>query len=156
MDEKQHLLKELDAAREAMREVIAKIDRERELSPGWTIRHVLAHIAGWDDATIDSLRAHIDGTQPPVPAYRGIDVFNAESVKSRQHLDYEQTCQEFEEVRDKLKAVIARMSAEKLRARMIFPWGPYEDTAIELIQVIIVHERDHAEEIKDHLKDSET
>jgi uncharacterized damage-inducible protein DinB len=155
MDEKTRLLQDLDDARIRMRAIVEKLGETREVYNGWTIRHVLAHLAGWDDAVTESLNAHINGAEPPVPAYRGIDAYNNLSVDTRKDLNFEQTRKECEYARDQLKAVLTGISDEKFNARMIYPWGPQEGTVTELIEVIIHHERGHAEEIETLLKDSQ-
>ena len=46
MDEKTHLIQQLDEARAKMRAVLVDIDLRMEIYPGWTIKHVLAYLSG--------------------------------------------------------------------------------------------------------------
>lgn len=154
MEERQRLIQQLDAAREKMRAVLADIDTQMVIYPGWTIKQVLAHIAGWDDANISSLRAHAGGEEPAAPAVRGIDFYNAQSVETREALSYEQTVKEWELARDQFKAVINEMPPEKFAERMLFPWGP-TGTIARLVAIFANHEEEHAEEIQ-RLKPSTT
>jgi len=90
MDEQLSLIRRLDHARQNMRMTLVDLDPNVELYPAWTIKHILAHIAGWDDATTSSLRAHAGGREPPTPAASGIDEYNAHSVETREVLNYRQ------------------------------------------------------------------
>ena len=64
MDERTHLLTDLDEARQRMRTAIEGLDLHVEIYPGWTLKEVLAHITGWDDAAIASLHAHLADDVP--------------------------------------------------------------------------------------------
>ena len=146
MDDKERLLQRLDEARAMMRSVLDGIELSMEIYPGWTIKHVLAHIAGWDDATAVSFRAHIAGDEPGTPAARGIDHYNAESVATREALDYERVHQEWELSRDVLKKAISEMPDDKLGTPLILPWGPY-GTVEQAVGIFADHEEEHAQEI---------
>jgi len=120
---------------------------DKELYPGWTIRHVLAHMAGWDDATATSLKAYAEGNEYSVPAYRGIDEYNKQSVATREHLNYEQTRKEWELSREELKAVLRAMPDEKIAGEVLYPWGA-RGSVTALVEVLIHHDHDHADEIQ--------
>jgi hypothetical protein len=151
MDEKTRFIQQLDQARETMRAVLAEIDTQMEVYPGWTIKPVLAHLAGWDDASIASLRAHAGGQEPATPAVRGINFYNAQSVATREALSYEQTVKEWELSREQLKAAILDLPPEKLDEPMLFAWGR-TGTVAQLVEIFASHEEEHAEEIGKLLK----
>jgi hypothetical protein len=147
MDERARLIQQLGQAHAKMRAVLADVDTQMEVYPHWTIRHVLAHLAGWDDSSIASLRAHAAGDVPATPASRGINVYNAQSVETREALSYEQTVKEWELTHDQLKAVIKEMPPEKLTEPLVFAWGP-TGTVAQLVEIFADHEEEHAEEIQ--------
>jgi hypothetical protein len=151
MDEKTRLIQQLDQARETMRAVLADMDLQMEIYPNWTIQHVLAHIAGWDDATTSSLRAHAGGQEPATPAVRGIDFYNAQSVATREALSYEQTVKEWELSREQFKVAILEMPPEKFQEPLLFPWGR-TGTSAQVVAIFASHEEEHAEEIGELLK----
>jgi hypothetical protein len=151
MEVRDRLIRDLDQAREAMRAVVAKVDPKREIYPGWTMKHVLAHIAGWDDATIASLQAHMGGEEPGTPAVRGIDYYNAESVATRESLSYEQVIHEWELAREQVKALLREMPEAKFKEPLLSAWGSTQ-TIAQLINVFVQHEIEHAEEIEGMLK----
>ncbi len=147
MEEKTRLIKELDEARSAMRGLVETIDKDMELYPGWTIKHVLAHLSGWDEATVSALRSHARGENPVLMAYRGIDDYNAHSVVTREVLNYEQVAREYDMVRDELKTLVNEMMEEKFEGDFLSPWGQ-RVTVSSLVEIMIHHEREHAEEIR--------
>lgn len=147
MEEKARLIRDLDEAREKMRAVLVDIDREVEIYPHWQIKHVLAHIAGWDDAVIASLHAHAAGEDPATPAIRGIDFYNAQTVAEREALSYDLIVKEWELSREQFKSIIREMSPEKLGVPLVFPWGG-TGTVAQIVEIFAEHEIEHAEEIQ--------
>ncbi|MBN1178046.1 MAG: DinB family protein [Anaerolineae bacterium] len=147
MDPREKLIQRLDAARETMRQVVARVDPEREIYPGWTIKHVLAHIAGWDDAAIDALRAHATGSAPSVDAAHGIDAYNAKTVETRESLSYERVVDEWTATRETFKTLLREMPDEKLAQSFVFPWKS-GGTAADIVAIFAHHEESHAREIE--------
>jgi hypothetical protein len=145
-EEKARMIQQLDQARQIMRELLAELDTQTECYPGWTAKHLLAHIAGWDDATSSSLRAHAGGQQPATPAVEGIDAYNAESVATREALSYDQIVQEWELAREQLKAAVLDMPDDLLDTPLVCPWGDI-GTIAQIVAIFANHEREHAEEI---------
>lgn len=147
MQEKERLIRELDEARDQMRAAAGMIDQDREIYSNWTIKHVLAHITGWDDAVIASLRAHAGGKEPGVPAQRGIDYYNEQTVSTRETLDYPLVFREWEQTRETLKRVIREIPDDKFGEMLTTPWGA-RGTVTELVRVFAEHEYEHAGEIE--------
>ncbi len=153
MQDKAQLMQAFDHARDRMRALLPGIDCSMEIYPGWTIKEMLAHLAGWDDATLMSLRAFVAGQPPPLPALRGIDAYNAQTVAERADLHYEQIVQEWELVREQLKAILNDLPAERLGDKIVAPWGPIA-TVAELIAVMVDHEEEHAAIVQESIKES--
>lgn len=145
-EEKARLIQRLDQSRQTMRALLAEIDTQMEFYPGWTAKHLLAHIAGWDDAVTSSLRAHAGGLEPATPAVQGIDAYNAESVATRESLTYEHIVQEWELAREQLKAAILDMPEDILEKPLLLPWGGM-GTVAQIVAIFAGHEEEHAEEI---------
>ncbi|MFL7791975.1 MAG: maleylpyruvate isomerase N-terminal domain-containing protein [Anaerolineae bacterium] len=145
-EEKERLMQQLDQARETMRALLAELDIQIEFYPGWRAKHLLAHIAGWDDAAASSLRAHAGGREPATPAVQGIDFYNAESVATRETLTYEHIVQEWELAREQLKVAILEMPDDLLDKPLLLPWGS-TGTVAQIVAIFASHEKEHAEEI---------
>ena len=147
MIDKTELMKEFDLARNHMRTLLAEMDTHVKNYPEWTIKELLAHLAGWDDATIMALQAHSRGETPPLPAVRGINFYNAQTVAERANLDLAQIIREWEMVREQLLTLLADLPPEKLADPILSPWGPML-TVIELVKIMADHEEEHAEAIQ--------
>jgi exonuclease VII small subunit len=142
---------ELDHARQTMRKLLQDLEAMHasswELYPTWTIKELLSHLAGWDDACIASLQAFLQDDAPGTPAARGIDLYNASTVAERAELPLEKVIQEWEQTREVFKLVIRALPAEKLDQPFVFPWGP-TGTLDRLVHIFADHEEEHAEEIR--------
>jgi hypothetical protein len=147
MDDRISLLQQLDLAREQMIGALKDTDLAIEVYPSWTIKHVLAHIIGWDEASTVSIRAHIRGDDAGAPAARGIDSYNEVSVATRVILSYGQMVKEWEQARKHFKAAILDIPPEKVHDPMLYPWGD-TGTAANLVRIFIHHEYQHATEIQ--------
>jgi len=147
MKTKEELLQTLDAARAKIEVQLAEIDKQREIYPTWTVKEIIAHLTGWDEATAASLRAHMDNSLPGTPASRGVDEYNAQSVEERRALDYDQVVQEWRLARVQLKEAIDALTPEKWEQEMLFPWGQ-SGSIRGLLGVWIGHEEEHAEDLR--------
>jgi hypothetical protein len=146
MDEGERLLERLDQARRAMQAALIDADRKREIYPQWTIKQILAHIAGWDEIAADALRAHAAGDTPRRLAANGIDAQNAQMVAGCEALTHEQVVDNWRAARRQLKAVISEMPPEKLGEAFLFPWGAKGNTA-RIVAILADHEKEHAADI---------
>lgn len=144
---REQLISQLDEAREQMRSLIQKLDPQNEIYPGWKVKELLAHIAGWDDSCIASLRAHMTNDLPTTPAAAGIDPFNAVSVSERATRSTEQVQSEWEQSREILKELIRDLPEEKLDQPFVFPWGQVGTLEI-MVRVFAEHEIEHVDEIR--------
>ncbi len=139
MEEIEKLIQHLDEARGRIEAILPRVDPKKEIYPGWTIHHFLAHMTGWDDAVIASLRAHIGGSESGTPAARGIDHFNAQTIETRETIDLKKVEQEWVQTRRILKEVLRSMPEDKFREEIVVPWGG-RGSVSQLIEVFIHHE----------------
>jgi len=147
LEAKKELIRQLDEARAELEAALAGIDAETEIYSPWKMKELLAHLSGWDEATISSLETHVGGGEPLTPAARGIDFYNAGSVAAREALSSEQVAKELNVTRDRLKAIILDMPPDKFEQPLVFAWGPRGSVA-KLVAVFVHHERAHAKEIR--------
>ncbi len=147
-DERAQLIQELDNARAVLEDLLRDIPSETEIYPGWTLREFYAHLTGWDDVVTMSLREHAAGRIPATPVVNGIRAYNAESVATRETLDYAHIAQEWRLARVQLKAAIHDFPPERWDEPLLFPWGQ-TGSVHELLQVFIEHEgQEHADELR--------
>ena len=152
-DPRTKLLADLEQVRADMLDLLDIVDKNRKIYPLWTIREILAHIAGWDDAIIASTKAHIDGREPGTPAARGVDVYNAETVATREGLDYDHIYREYIRTREILIDLIKNMPGEKVEQSFVQPWGG-ENNLAGLLTIFIEHEREHIKDIRKLISDA--
>jgi hypothetical protein len=144
--DRESLLLRLDESRLMLEGLLLKIDPAKEIYPGWTIKQILAHITGWDDAAIDALRAHLDGRAPAVRANRGLNEYNARTVASRQDQDFPFVVDEWRLKRKLLRTIIIEMPENKFIERLVVPWGR-KGTVVYLMDTFRDHEEEHAKDI---------
>ncbi|MGB8982381.1 MAG: DinB family protein [Anaerolineales bacterium] len=147
MSDRHTYIQRLQAARAEMREIVRHAQSNPTIYEPWRMKEVLDHITGWDDAVIASIRSLLAGEPPATPAARGIDVYNAETVSSREAIPYEVTQREWETSREVLANLILEMTEEQLHTRFVTPWGQYA-TMEELVEIFVEHEETHAKEIR--------
>ena len=151
LEAKKDLIRQLDEARTRLLAALANLDTQTEIYPPWKLKELLAHLSGWDEATIASLQTHIGGGEPLTPAARGIDFYNAESVATREALTYEQVAQELEVTRERLKTILLAMPPDKFEQPLVFAWGP-RGPVTKLVAIFVHHEGAHAKEIEELFK----
>ena len=83
MDEREELLNRLDEARAKVKYLVDHLDGKADIYAQWKLKNLLDHFAGWDDAVIGALNAHVKGEPIPMSTARGIDIYNAETVSAR-------------------------------------------------------------------------
>ena len=140
------LLLRFDETRIKIEELLPEIDPQKEIYPGWTIRDVLAHMTGWDDATIDSLRSHVVERPLNIPSILSLDEYNALTVSSRKDLDYDRILKEWRLTRQVLRTIIEQLPEGKFHSPVIVPWGE-KVSVTYLVDMFHVHEEEHVQDI---------
>jgi hypothetical protein len=142
------LIQRLEASRAEMIKHLDEIDKNREIYPLWTVREIIAHLSGWDDASIGFVRAILADEIPLTPAARGIDVYNEETVATREGLDYDHIYREYIATRSALLDLIRKVPEEKIAKKFILPWGG-EGTLLDIVNIFEHHEREeHAGDVR--------
>lgn len=146
MGKREELIAILENSRAKMISHLEEIDKNRKIYPLWTIREILAHLSGWDDTTIAFIKALRDGRTPATPAARGIDVYNAESVLTREGLDYDHIYREYIETRRVLLDLLRALPEDLVTKPYTLPWGG-EGTLVDIVDIWGPHELEHAEDV---------
>lgn len=150
MASKKEIIAALEASHTAMIDLLNTIDVEKEIYTGWTIKEILAHIAGWDEAAAASVSSFIQGGKPDVVALDGADAHNAASVAKRKSLSLDETFADWEKERDNLIATLTAVPNNQLSDKINYPWGGNGSVA-ELGLGLAGHEKHHIKEIKERL-----
>jgi hypothetical protein len=141
------LLQNMDFARSRIEALLPVVDPAKEIYPGWTIRDLLAHMSGWDDATIESLRSHLEGSPLSFPAIHNLDVYNSLTVISRKQFDFDHILKEWQLTRQVLHDVINQMPEEMFHRPFFVPWGG-KITITDLMIMFHDHEDEHTLDIR--------
>ena len=150
MHEGERLIQRLDHSRDVMRRALSSVDGKMEIYPGWTIREILIHIAGWDEVGANMLLAHLAGTPLPPLEVQGIDAYNDYLVERCDSFTHEEVIQYWRRARRQLVDALEEMPPEKFLERADFPWGE-TGSIVRLVSILEEHEREHAAEILEML-----
>jgi hypothetical protein len=146
MTQKQELIRILENSRAQMTAHLQEIDRNRKIYPLWTVREILAHLSGWDDAIIAFLQSIQAGKEPATPAARGMDVYNAETVATREGLSYDHIYREYLQTRENLLQLIRQMPEEQVTQAYTLPWGG-SGSLEDIVKIFGPHEIEHAQDV---------
>jgi hypothetical protein len=147
MVDRDALIQQLTHSRQKINAVLARVEPQREIYPEWTLKELLAHLTGWDDACLESISAHLRGQEAGTPAERGINYYNAQSVLERKELAFDRIQREYELARQDLIQLIREMPEAKLNEPFILPWAE-KGTVMDLVHIFAHHELEHAQEIE--------
>ena len=146
MHEAERLIERLNRSRNAMQRAVSSVDAELELCPGWTVREMLAHVAGWDEVGTSTVRAHAAGMAPEPLEIQGIDAYNNMLIAKCEALSHEEVIQYWRSARRELVDAVEETPPEKLREPAEFPWGE-KGNITRLVSILAEHEMEHAHEI---------
>lgn len=148
MEQNERLIERLDQGRRALQGMMIGLDRNTEIYPGWTIKEILAHIAGWDDVATAALRAHAATAVPEALDPPGIDDYNDVVVRRCEAFSYEEIVQYWRQARRELKDTLIDLPAERLNEPLLYPWGE-RGNAARIVAILAEHEKEHADEIRE-------
>ena len=146
MHQRNFLIARLNKARTHLSDLIAEAPKEKQIYPGWTMKEFVSHISGWDDSTIEALRAHAKGEPVGTTVARGIDDYNSKTVYTRETLDLDHVLKEWEATRVELIKALTDLPDEKYHVPLNFPWGEF-GTIAYFIEIFVDHEEEHAEHL---------
>ncbi|MCI0709310.1 MAG: DinB family protein [Chloroflexi bacterium] len=151
MATKGQLIEALVQSHNALLHLLDSIDPAMQFYPKWTIKEVLAHLAGWDEATTAALSSFIQGGKPDVAALKGRDAFNAESIAARAGLSLDEIFHDWEAQREQVVDTLTALPEKQLADVIAYPWGGSGSIA-NLLTELANHESTHAREIEARLR----
>jgi hypothetical protein len=143
--DKASLMQMLDAERDHLWALLADVDPEVEIYPGWNKRDFFAHMAGWDAMVFEVFHDTVAGVPVKDYAYTTVDETNAHFVAERQSMTLVSARRECEVNRFALKTVLDSIPADEYSRPIQLPWGI--ETVAQFVEGAIIHERDHARDI---------
>jgi hypothetical protein len=88
----------------------------------------------------------VDRQTPGTPAKLGINYYNAQTVSSRESIDFDHTYRAFQASRLLLKEIIRNAPDEKLAQPFVAPWGE-TGTISQIVEIFAEHEEEHTADI---------
>jgi hypothetical protein len=151
--EKRFLIERWENRRAVLKALVAQAEehRDKEIYRNWKLKEFLAHMSGWDDAVIDSLHAHAANGEFATPASRGINAYNAQTVSTRETLDYDHIRREWDRSHELMIQAIRDLPEEKITQPLTFAWGEF-GTVAYLVEIFVDHEEEHAGHLREWLK----
>lgn len=114
-----------------------------EIYPGWTVKEVAAHIAGWDAVSLPVLAALALNGDPGPAAAPDHDAYNAAFVEPRRAESLEDVLNEAQSLRAQVRSLAAALPPAAWRQPFELPWGG-RGNAQEMLQGLAAHEDWHA------------
>lgn len=137
------LIQRLKEKRNGLESLVQKAPTDKEIYTGWTIKELLAHLSGWDDAIIEALQAHGRGEPVKTTVSTGINAYNAKTVHTREALSLEQVLKEWKATGNLVYQELESLPNEKFNLPLVFPWGE-PGTVAYLIEIFVEHDEHHA------------
>jgi len=151
LNSRETLIQQLEAARRHLTALVDQAPTDKQIYPGWTIKEYIDHISGWDDAIVEALEAHAKNEPVLQTAARGIDVYNAQTVSTRETLDLAHSRREFVAGHARVIQSLQNLPAEKFDQRLVYPWGG-SGTVEDLIEIFVEHDQEHTRHLSVWLK----
>lgn len=148
MSQKAEIIEKLTKTRQEIKDLVADIPPEKEIYPEWGLKELLAHFAGWDDATAAGVRGCLAGDNPIIVAPRGPNEYNARTVSERESLPLGHIIKEWELNRKLLLDLVEKIPEDKFDTHTVYPWTE-EGTLADLILGMAEHELFHIGEIRE-------
>lgn len=156
--QKQDLLYRLRAERKHLLQILSELsDFEREtllVTEKWTVRDVLAHLAGWAVWDLHAIQQMIETGCVDFFPITNVDAFNAQNVADRSNRTWEQLVDEMEQAQADWLELLTTLSDEDLFVSTRFR-SPEWETLADWVQIALEHEAEHARAIQGWLESRE-
>jgi hypothetical protein len=140
-----------DAARADLLTAIAGLDEATMASlpvvGNWTIKEVLAHIAGWAVWDLAAIRQVQAGEQPDFAALQDVTSFNARHVEERRNWTVTEILDEMDATRTALEELLMAIPEEDIFRVGQFR-GPHWENLAGWLRVAREHEEEHAVQLR--------
>lgn len=145
--DKEHLVKELEQARDDLRASYEGLSDEHMTRPGavgeWSVKDVLTHVASWEEVALPDLARLARGDTPTLASIdlysTSFDDFNALIMSLRRALPLDQVLRELDIVCADFMAAVGLLPAPVLAD------GQFGRI---LVQITAEHDRQHADDIR--------
>jgi hypothetical protein len=149
---KSEVLDELSAARADLLAALAGLTPDQMMRPGvvgfWSIKDLLDHLVAWESEVVTALNQVQNKKMPSILKIEDIDDWNEEHYHSNARRLLDTVLKDFEGVHKMLTLMISDISERDLTDNRRYPWMEGEPLAYLIEENAILHERDHAYDIR--------
>jgi len=149
MQGKDHLIRQLDQARQALLAILEMIPSGSEIYPTWKLKELLAHLAGWDFANLEAAQAVLRGELPAFYAYHGRDwqTYNAQLVAQYRRDDFVELLSSVRDSHHNLIDFLQTIPAAEFDKDRGVRFRGYKVTIARLLQAETEDEKTHHQQI---------
>lgn len=144
------IIEELEFGRSTIFKAIAGLSylelTQTPIYNGWTIKHVLAHLAGWDEYALKTIPLIVANKADELPPL-DVDAYNQQSLAARQNKSLAEILEEFELSHRRLLKLISELDHEEIDKRHQ-RHGRIITIRSYVINILMEHDREHALEIE--------
>lgn len=148
----------IEARQQILQEVlpISDRDRERPFLGIWSIKDMLAHLAGWDYANLEGVRAILVGMLPPFYSYHDRDwkKYNAILVAKYTRDSFPELMELLSISQHALIEFLGTVPAEAFNKDLGVRFRGYQVTIQRLLEAETRDELIHYQQIQDYFKES--
>jgi Protein of unknown function (DUF1706) len=155
---KADLLNELSSARSELVEALSGLTPEQMLITGvvglWSVKDVLAHLAAWESEVVTALNQAQNKRIPALLSIEDIDEWNDEQYRVNIRRPLAVISSDFEGVHKMLRRMIEDLDEGWLLDNRRFAWMEGEPLWFLIEENVVLHEQEHAAEIRHWREDT--
>ena len=113
----------------------------------WTIKDLLAHLAGWASWHMGAIRKELSGESPDLSPLQDRDSFNVHLIEERRRWTVTEILDELDGTHTAFEELLMEMPEEDI-FRCGYLQGPQWDNLAGWLRVMREHEEEHAQQIR--------
>jgi hypothetical protein len=149
---KSEVLEELRAARADLLDAMQDLTTDQMMRNGvvgfWSVKDLLSHLVAWESEVVTALNQAQNKKMPSMLRIEDIDEWNEEQYHANARRLLAPTLTDFEGVHRMLLKMVEEYNERDLTDNRRFPWMEGEPLAYLIEENAILHERDHAADIR--------
>ncbi len=149
---KKDILEELISARQEFMAAVDGLSPDQMLHPGaigiWSIKDTIAHLVAWESELVTALNQAQNRKIPGIVRIDDIDEWNEERYHENARRLLDAVLADFEGVHRVLLEMVADYDERALLDNRRYPWMEGEPLSYLIEENAILHEREHAADIR--------
>ncbi len=151
--DKQDLINELTSARAELLDAIDGLAADQMLIPGavgiWSVKDVFAHLVAWESELVTALNNMSKRHTPHIVLIEDIDEWNEDQYHANAPRPLDAVRADLDSVHKMVIRMVEDLDDKTLFDNRSFPWMEGEPLVYLIEENAYLHEREHAQEIRD-------